>query len=313
MGEISRTLVYKTLEFENPARTPRQLWILPWAINNYPRECAAIKQRYPDDIVYAKAILKQQPQTCGDAFKVGYYVDEWGCRFENKQNGVIGEVKEPLIKTLAGIQKVRLPQECLTVNTEMVDQFCKKSSEFVLGACCPCPFERLQFLRGTENLMIDIAMQFSEFYQLAQIVHNFYLEEMHLWAKTKVDGLWFKDDWGTQRSLLISPQSWRKIFKPMYKEYIDLAHSHGKKIFMHSDGYIFDIIPDLVEMGLDAINSQIFCMSVKDIGKCFAGKITFWGEIDRQHLLPYGSTDDIQAAVQMLQHHLYRNGGVIAP
>ena len=52
------------------------------------------------------------------------------------------------------------------------------------------------------------------------------------------------DDWGSQHGLLISPRTWRKVFKPLYKDYIDLAHSKGKKIFMHSDGFTAEIIPD---------------------------------------------------------------------
>jgi uroporphyrinogen decarboxylase len=207
---------------------------------------------------------------------------------------------------------LRVPHECLSVDTSSVNDFCRESDKFVLPCCCPRPFERLQFLRGTENLMMDIALQEPEFKQLVKIVHGFHLEEMHLWAKTNVDALMFMDDWGTQRSLLISPDSWRQIFKPLYKDYIDIARSHGKKIFMHSDGFTIDIIDDLIDLGLDALNAQIFCMGVEEIGKRFAGRITFWGEIDRQNLLPHGSSDEIIHAVKTVYKNLYRNGGVIA-
>jgi uroporphyrinogen-III decarboxylase len=120
------------------------------------------------------------------------------------------------------------------------------------------------------------------------------------------------DDWGSQKSLLISPKQWRKIFKPLYKDYIDLAHHAGKPIFMHSDGYIFDIYSDLIELGLDAINSQLFIMDIEEIGRQFGGKITFWGEIDRQHLLPFGTTEKIVGAVQRVKDALFKNGGIIA-
>lgn len=53
----------------------------------------------------------------------------------------------------------------------------------------------------------------------------------------------------------------------MYKDYIDIAKKNGKKIFMHSDGYIIDIIPDLIELGLDALNCQIFCMGAENPAK----------------------------------------------
>ncbi len=83
-------------------------------------------------------------------------------------------------------------------------------------------------------------------------------------------------------------------------------------MFMHSDGYIKDILPDLIELGLDAINCQIFCMDVADIGKKFKGKITFWGEIDRQHILPNANIDEVAQAVDLVQSSLYHHGGVIA-
>lgn len=120
-----------------------------------------------------------------------------------------------------------------------------------------------------------------------------------------------EDDRGSQRSLLIRPEMWRELFRPMYRDYIDIAKRHGKKIFIHSDGYIPDILPDLVEMGLDAINSQIFCMGVENL-RPFAGKITFWGEIDRQHLLVEGSTADIEKAVKAVRENLWQDGGCIA-
>ena len=80
---------------------------------------------------------------------------------------------------------------------------------------------------------------------------------------------------------------------------------------MHSDGYIIDILPDLIEMGLDAVNSQIFCMGLENLEN-FRGQICFWGEIDRQHLLPDGSKKDIENAVHDVYRRLYKTGGVIA-
>ena len=97
----------------------------------------------------------------------------------------------------------------------------------------------------------------------------------------------------------------------MYRDYINIAQKYGKKVFMHSDGYIADIIPELIDLGLDALNSQLFCMGVESL-KQFKGKITFWGEIDRQSLLPHGSLRDIRNAVRLVKDTLYDNGGCIA-
>ena len=81
---------------------------------------------------------------------------------------------------------------------------------------------------------------------------------------------------------------------------------------MHSDGYIQDIIPDLVELGLDGLNSQLFCMDIEAIGQQARGKLTFWGEIDRQHILPSGTLEEVDQAVDRVYQALYANGGVIA-
>jgi len=308
----SRELVKRTLEFDKPDSIPRQLWLLPWAENNHPDEVKYIGEKYPDDITWCPACLAEKPGTQGDQFERGTYIDEWGCVFENRHRGIIGEVKEPLVKDWPDLEKVRTPVECLSVDRDQVNAFCSRTDRFVLAGCCPRPFERIQFLRGTENVLMDTALRPGEFDELLDTVRGFYIDELEVWAKTDVDGLMFMDDWGSQLALLISPDSWREMFKPIYRDFIDIAHSHGKKAFMHSDGNIVDILDDLIELGLDAINSQVFCMGIEELGRRFAGRITFWGEVDRQHLLPNGTEEDIRDAVRSMTDNLYSAGGLIA-
>jgi uroporphyrinogen decarboxylase len=308
----SRRLVYQTLEFDHPGRIPRDLWVLPWAEDHYPRELAEIRRRFPSDIVTAPACLIHPPSTEGGQYEIGTYVDEWGCVFYNKQRGVIGEPKEPRLKTWDDLDQFQPPAGTLSVDIRQVNAFCRASDGFVLSGCCARPFERLQFLRTSEQIYFDLGEQAPGLFTLLDRVHQHYLKEMELWAQTEVDALSFMDDWGAQRALLISPRMWRRIFKPLYKDYIDLAHAHGKKAFMHSDGCTADIIPDLVELGLDALNCQLFTMDIETLGKQFAGKITFWGEIDRQRLLPFGTPAEVDQAVRRVNRAFYRDGGVIA-
>jgi hypothetical protein len=82
---------------------------------------------------------------------------------------------------------------------------------------------------------------------------------------------------------------------------------------MHSDGNITTIYPDLIEVGVDAINSQIFCMNIEELATIAKGKITFWGEIDRQHAMSNPDPQVARNAVQQVVKHLYDPaGGVIA-
>jgi uroporphyrinogen decarboxylase len=312
MNVTSRELVVSALELQAPLRIPRQLWTLPWAERTYPSELAAIREKYPDDILKCPPFLKEPLKISGDEYAPGLYVDEWGCRFENRQWGVIGEVKDPLLKDWKNPPAVRIPEERLSVDTGKVDEFCRAREAFVYSWASVNLFERLQFIRGPENLYLDLAERPDELFVLIEHLHTFFKEELELWASTEVDALFFADDWGSQKSLLISPALWREVFKPLYRDYVEIAHRNGKYAFMHSDGHITDIFPDLIEIGVDAVNSQVFCMDLGELGRRFAGKITFWGEIDRQHVLPYGTPADVAAAVNAAKNALYRNGGVIA-
>ncbi len=311
----ARERVYRTLHFDLPAdeRVPRQLWALPWADLHHPGVRTSLQQDFPDDIAHAPGFLKSpvNERSTGGMFDMGIFIDEWGCIFENRQAGIIGEVKTPIVTDWEDTSKVRFPQEALTPDLSAVNAFCRDTDCFVLAGACPRPFERLQFMRGTENLYLDLALEDEGLLRFIQELHAFYLKELSVWSRTDVDALFMMDDWGTQNSLLINPAMWRRIFKPLYRDYIDLAHAAGKKIFMHSDGYILDIYPDLIEMGLDAVNSQLFCMGLDRLA-VFKGQITFWGEMDRQHILPSGSPAEVARAVGDIREKLYHNGGVIA-
>lgn len=248
----------------------------------------------------------------GDRHTKGSFVDEWGCAFQNLEDGIIGEVKAPFVAEWSDLEKVRVPVERLTVDAREVNTFCAGTDRFVIAGCMARIFERLQFLRGTENLYLDLMDEPAELDELTSRIHQFYIDEMALWAQTEVDALMLMDDWGGQRSMLISPALWQRRFKPLYADYVAIAHEHGKRIFIHSDGYILPIMEDLVELGFDAINCQVFCMGVEALGTRFAGRITFWGELDRQQLLPRGTMEDIEAAARLMHRMLHRGGGLIA-
>jgi hypothetical protein len=288
------------------------MWWLPWARSHYPAQFDAMVRDFPGDMAGAPCNLAEKTPRKGDPHDLGEFVDDWGCVFMNIQEGAIGEVKKPLIEDWGrDLEKVHIPREWLTFDREEVNRFCRSTPLFVRGSFSPRPFERLQFLRGSENLYIDIGSRDPDFLKFLAEIHEFYKEGLEEWAKTEVDALGMLDDWGAQSSLLISPTSWRELFKPLYRDYARIAHDHGKKFFMHTDGYVLDIYEDLVEIGIDALNSQIFCMGVGNLAP-FAGRITFWGEIDRQHLLPNATVQEIHEAVELVGETLCRNGGVFA-
>lgn len=310
---MSRKLVYKTIEFDRPERAPRDLWVLPWADIHYPDEVKELKSKFPSDIKSASAFRKESSVVKGEMHKVGTYVDAWGCVFENIHEGIHGEIKDPIVKgdEWEDKDRIHIPKEWFDIDFDGVNSYCRENDVFVLAGFCARPFERLQFIRGTEQLYIDLALRNDGLLEFIKTLHKFNCDLMETWAKTDVDSLFMMDDWGAQNNLLISPDIWVEIFKPMYRDYCNIAKAAGKKMFMHSDGNILKIYPHLIEIGVDALNSQIFCMGVENLQQ-YAGKIAFWGEMDRQHMLVEKEPADIDRAVRNIKELLWKDGGCIA-
>jgi uroporphyrinogen decarboxylase len=311
----SRERVSRSLRFENVDRMPRDLWWLPGIGMFRADELKRLEERFPNDIVRPDFSYGRGRRSRGEPGVVGSYTDAFGCVWQVGEPGVVGEVKEHPLSDWSKLDTYELPWELLEgADFSRVDAHCKVTDRFVLAGTEARPFERMQFLRGTEKLFMDLAWGEKALFELRDRLHEFFLDEIRRWCKTEVDGISFMDDWGSQQSLLISPDMWRDIFKPLYKDYCDAIHAAGKFAFFHSDGHIEAIFPDLIEIGVDAVNSQLFCMNIEKLGADFAGRIAIWGEIDRQNILPFGSRADVASAVRRVADAFVgkRRTGVIA-
>lgn len=320
MSQTSREIVERCLEFSFPERLPRQLWVLPWAQSHFPDALEAINRRFPGDFAGSDYLYPPSIVQKGDPYARGVYVDEWGCVFHNLQDGMIGEVHQPILEDFSEWKSIQPPYEQLPATRKQIQSMYdsiarsrEKSDKFIMSGCCPRPWERYQFIRGSENALLDILMPERGFSALLKKIHDFYLKEMELWARSDVDAVSFMDDWGTQTQLLIDPSVWREVFKPLYREYCELANAYGRYVFMHSDGFIQDILPDLIEIGVHALNAQLFVMDLAWLEQTVRGRITFWGEMDRQHVLTSRNPQVGREAVRKLARHLYDpSGGIIA-
>lgn len=326
---LPRDRVRQALEFGKPDRVPRDLYTLP-AVDMFQKENKGkLLKKYPMDIfkigppAFKPGMSKRQEVSSLKPYTVyglewpkkgEHYIDEWGSIWSVAEDGVLGEVVKPVLEDLSTLKEFTPPWDFLeSTDLSGVDAFCNYSDRFLLSGITARPFERAQFLRGTVNFFKDLMLERDSVSRLLSLIHEYNLEHIKRWLQTKVDGVFLMDDWGAQRNLLISPSVWRELLKPLYREYCDLIHRHGKYVFFHSDGWIEDLFDDIVEIGIDALNSQLFCMDIEKIAQHYKGKITFWGEIDRQQLLPFGTPDEIRKAVYRVRHALDNGcGGVIA-
>jgi uroporphyrinogen decarboxylase len=125
--------------------------------------------------------------------------------------------------------------------------------------------------------------------------------------------LHFADDWGEQKRLLIRPATWRRLFKPRYAEMFKKVRDAGKHVWFHTDGFINDIFPDLVEIGVQVVNCQISVIGHDWVARNLRGKVAFRTDIDRQHIMPFGSPSQVKEEV----HRVFEacgtpDGGIIA-
>jgi len=310
-----RERMMRTLNFQDVDRIPRDLWTLPGIGMFRQDEADRLLNRFPMDLVRADIGYGDGKREQGIPNRVGSSVDAWGTTWVVAEDGVVGEVKTPLLADWSGLDRYTLPWELLEgIDFSGISRQRETDDRFILAGTQVRPFERMQFLRGTENVMMDLAYGSMELERLREMLDEFNLKELDLVAGSDVDGVMFMDDWGSQNALLISPAMWRNFYKPLYKKYCDLLHAKGKYVFFHSDGNIQAIYPDLIEIGVNAVNSQLFCMDLEGLGAAFAGKIVFWGELDRQHVLPFGTVVEVKAAVRRVAGALLgkKRTGVIA-
>jgi len=311
----SRDLVISTLNHEPVDRVPRDLWIMPGVASSRADEVAELGVRYPNDIVRPDFKYPPGKRAKGKPFKVGQYTDAWGCTWQVTQPGTRGEVRRPPLSEPGKIDRFTPPLDILSgARLTQVNRSCAATSRFVLAWTDVRPFERLQALRGTDAALADLTHGTKRIRKLLAMLHDFFRREVEMWAETDVDGVAFQDDWGSPDGLLLDRKLWRSEFRPLYRDYCEILHASDKFAFFHSSGNIYEIFDDLVKVvGIDAINCQLAAMNLERLAKRFRGRVTFWGEIDRQQIMPFGTREHVREAVLRVRRALdFGTGGVIA-
>ena len=194
-----------------------------------------------------------------------------------------------------------------------------KQSHFVVGDMELTMFDMMAQLVGLEKLLLDMALGEAYVELLIEKTKNFALAVGKKLVSMGVDGIWAGDDFGSQNGMLISPPMWRRYFKPRYREaYAELRAVNPDIIIMqHSDGSVAPILGEWIEVGLEVFNPvqpNVPGHSPEDLKSKFGDRLSFWGAIDQQNLLPFGTPQEIEADVKTKIAVLGRGGGyMVAP
>jgi len=179
------------------------------------------------------------------------------------------------------------------------------------------PFERAFEMQGMEKFLINLATEPEFAQELLKINTQLCLKLMgHFLDECGdlIDIIKIGDDLGSQEKLMISPRMYRRMLKPLHAELISLIKQKTKaKVFFHTDGDVFDLIEDFIEIGVDILNPiQTSAGKMADLGqlkKQFGGRIIFCGGIDTQKILPFGTPQAVREEVKRVIHTLGKNGG----
>jgi len=217
---------------------------------------------------------------------------------------------QPSVWSDEDLETVHDRAECLSKNTD-----------YAL-VCCVNPPQELFTGMGTG----DFEAWWATFGGEPEYVHELFDKTVTVWlenlkrfadaTRDKVHILQITDDFGTQQSLLLSIRMFRERVLPYYKRGLDWVHQHTKmKVMLHSDGAIFDLIPSLIEMGVDILNPvQVNArgMDPVKLKKAYGDRIVFWGgSADCQQTLAFGTAEDVAREVETNVRVLAPGGGLV--
>lgn len=180
---------------------------------------------------------------------------------------------------------------------------------YVLGSV-GWPFDTSRYLRGMQTFLMDCAVEPERIAALLDRVAGLFERVIQRYADAGVDGVMAGEDWGTQDRLLVSPAMHRELFLPYFRRLCGAAHERGLAVWLHSCGYVKDVIADWVDAGIDVLQfDQPELHGIEWLAAHFGGKVHFWCPVDIQKTLQTGDPARVEAAAREYVEKLGSYGG----
>ena len=175
-------------------------------------------------------------------------------------------------------------------------------------------FERAWTMRGMENLLMDFCVNPDFIHELMDAITDYNLNQIDEALKYDIDGIELGDDWGQQRGLIMGYDMWKEFIYPYLKKTYKFIKDRGKYVFIHSCGDVDELFDDLADIGVDCFNPfQPEVMDVKSLLKQYNKKLSFWGGLSIQRILPYGTIADVENESSSLLKAGQKGGYIFAP
>lgn len=252
----------------------------------------------------------------------GSYTDEWGVKWREQAYGtpfgtghyteIAGNPLEDDHAVDSYVPPDPLRPELYAESERVIRAF---GGEYWIVGVTQCTiWETAWALRGFERLLMDLLTDPDLADRILEIPFRYHLAAAEQLTRMGVDMIWAGDDIGTQRGMLFSVELWRRFLKPRMAEFVARLKkiNPGIIIAYHTDGDVREVIPELVEIGVDVLNPvQPACMDPAELKRRYGQRLRFWGCVDEQHTLPFGSPQDVRNEILTRVQTVGRGGGLI--
>jgi len=295
----------------------RQPDVTPWQIN-LTADAHDQTARYLGDPDFARKMgnhLASYADGWFEEVRPGFWRDQFGLVWNRTIDRDIGNVTQyPFSRP--DLSLYQFPQPDLERNAHGLEQLLRDNPDrFTIGEIGFSMFERAWTLRGMEALLMDMIENPSFVDGLLDRILEYNLAVLDQMLQYPVDCIYFGDDWGQQRGLIMGPRLWRRYIRPRMASMYGRVKAAGKFVMQHSCGDVQSLFPDLIEIGLDIFNT--FQPEVMDVDRCkreYGRDLTFYGGISTQQVLPRISPAELPAHVHDMIRRIGQDGGyIVAP
>lgn len=248
--------------------------------------------------------------------KPEHFQDEFGVVWNRSgADKDIGVVDHPLIQDLEH-HDYRFPEPDLPrLRRDIETLLATRKDRFTFMGFGFCMFERSWSLMGMENVLMSMLLCPEALEDFYDRICDYFLTLVDVALEYDIDAVYFGDDWGQQKGLIMGPACWRRFIKPRMARLYARVKAKNKLVLQHSCGDCHEIFPDLIEIGLDCY--QTFQPEIYDIQAMkaqYGDKLAFWGGISTQQALPVMTPAQVQTETVRIIRALQKDGGlIIAP
>ena len=306
MNTLYRDNLLRSYRFQYPEFIPMEMSLDPIIRNYYQHDfIESLIASYP--LFFPYSAEKTMKKVFDDPFlpfrKIGIdYTDSWGCVWRTAIDGMTGSVIEASLQDWSNFNEFSMPNSdeengWMKIDWRQIEKTAAQDRASGKPVICSLrhghTLMALEYIRGYENLVMDFFDENPMVNKLIQMVSDFNFELVKRFLQLDIDILCFPEDTGMQQGPLISPNMFMKYIIPVYKRYFKYTKQKNVIIHMHSDGDLTHHADQLIEAGIDVINSQDLVNGIDALAECFKSRVAFDIDVDRQKVTVFGTPGDI--------------------